>query len=129
MVRLGRRPVSQGRVRPVLVVIRHPDSDLLPGLGPGLRRGGVEQRCDGLRKQPGLEFTLQEFWKGAAPEKYRDRVELRGALANLNLEALPDHLIARLAAGENPLGVLASAAEEGYELLRLAPGSAETGEG
>ena len=49
-------------------------------------------------------------------------------LRNLNLDALPDHLIARLAAGENPLGVLASAAAEGSAVLRLAAGSEETGE-
>ena len=49
-------------------------------------------------------------------------------LRNLNLEALPDHLIARLAAGENPLAVLASAAEAGSERLMLAPAQEETGE-
>ena len=48
-------------------------------------------------------------------------------LRNLNLEALPDHLIARLAAGENPYSVLASAVE-GSGLLRLATGAEETGE-
>ncbi len=64
------------------------------------------------------------------PDDWRDRqeVEVSGMLRNLNLEALPDHLIARLAAGENPLAVLASAAAEGSELLRLASGTKEPGE-
>ena len=64
------------------------------------------------------------------PDDWRDRQELEvsGMLRNLNLEALPDHLIARLAAGENPYSVLASAAAEGSALLRLASGSEETGE-
>ena len=46
------------------------------------------------------------------PEKYRERVELRGALANLDLSQLPDHLLERIANGEHPLSVLASAIDE-----------------
>ena len=38
-------------------------------------------------------------------------------------------VVARLADGENPYSVLASAAVEGSELLRLASGPEETGEG
>ncbi len=59
----------------------------------------------------------------------RQEVEVYGLLRNLNIDALPDHLVARLADGENPYSVLASAAAEGSELLRLASGSKETGEG
>ncbi len=45
--------------------------------------------------------------KGELPEKYKDRVEVRGALANLDIAALPDDLVARLARGEHPMSVLA----------------------
>ena len=47
--------------------------------------------------------------KGLRPEKYRDRVEVRGALANIDLRQLPDHLLQRVADGEHILSVLASA--------------------
>ncbi len=96
---------------------------------------GVEKPVGGHKGQPGgyvreySDVLLIFLLKGLRPERYRDRVELRGLLANLNLDALPDHLIARLAAGENPLGVLASAAAEGSAVLRLAPAQEETGEG
>ncbi len=49
--------------------------------------------------------------KGIRPEKYRERVELRGAFANLDVSKLPDDLVARLASGENPLSVLAGRRE------------------
>ena len=63
--------------------------------------GGVIRRySDNL-----LMFSL----KGAMPDKYADRVELRGQLASLDLAQLPDHLLARIAAGEHPMSVLASA--------------------
>lgn len=63
-----------------------------------------------------LIFTM----KGMMPEKYGDRVELRGALAGLDISRLPHHLISRLAAGENPLEVLSSAA--GEAIAQLGPG-------
>ena len=65
--------------------------------------GGVVRRYSDVL----LIFLL----KGLRPEKYRDRVELRGAMANLDLSQLPDHLIERIAKGEHPLSVLASAIE------------------
>ncbi len=49
--------------------------------------------------------------KGLRPEKYRERTELRGAFANLDVSQLPDDLVARLAQGENPLSVLAGRRE------------------
>jgi hypothetical protein len=45
--------------------------------------------------------------KGAVPEKYRERVEVRGALDKINWSALTDGQLARIAAGEHPYGVLA----------------------
>ncbi len=55
------------------------------------------------------------------PDDWRDRqqVELKGSLANLDLNKLPDSLVARIANGEHPLQVLASAAEETIEGLAV----------
>lgn len=47
--------------------------------------------------------------KGAVPEKYKDRVEMRGALATLDMGQLSDAQVARIAAGEHPMSVLAGA--------------------
>ncbi len=81
-----------------------------------------ERKLDGSRPT-GAIFALKNMgWAD------RQEVEVHGMLRNLNLDALPDHLIARLAAGENPYTVLASAAAVGSELLRLAPAQEETGE-
>ena len=44
---------------------------------------------------------------GVMPERYRERVDLRGSLAHIDLTLLPDHLLARIAAGEHPFSVLA----------------------
>lgn len=41
------------------------------------------------------------------PERYRERIDFKGTLANLDLRRLPDELIERLARGENPISVLA----------------------
>lgn len=53
------------------------------------------------------------------PDDWRDRkeIELKGALANLDMTKLPNWAIARIASGEHPLAVLASG--EGGELPRL----------
>ena len=65
--------------------------------------------------------------KGELPQKYADRVQLSGGLATLNMDALPDDLLERIARGEHPMAVLASALERGLSLkqLGLAPGDAE----
>jgi hypothetical protein len=55
--------------------------------------------------------------KGLRPEKYQERVQMRGALANLDLNQLPDELIERIARGENVLSVLASAVPRASEAL------------
>ncbi len=49
--------------------------------------------------------------KGLRPEQYAERVgmEVKGALAHIDLSQLPDHLLQRIANGEHPLAVLASA--------------------
>ncbi len=51
--------------------------------------------------------------KGLRPEKYRDRVEMRGALAHIDISQLPDHLLQRVADGEHIMSVLACAVELG----------------
>ncbi len=57
--------------------------------------------------------------KGELPQKYADRVQLSGGLATLNLDALPDELLERIARGEHPMAVLASAVERGISRKEL----------
>ena len=64
----------------------------------GVAGGYVREYSDVL-----LMFRL----KALRPEKYRERVDLRGSLAHIDLTQLPDHLLARIAAGEHPFSVLA----------------------
>jgi hypothetical protein len=71
--------------------------------------------------------------KGAAPHKYRERMEVSGALAKLDFSVMTDSQLTRIAAGEPPYMVLAptrdlladSAAQE-HEILRL-PAAQNTG--
>ncbi len=65
--------------------------------------GGMVRRYSDLL----LIFLL----KGIRPEKFRDRMEIRGAFAHLDVSQLPDALVARLAKGEHPLSVLAGRRE------------------
>ena len=65
--------------------------------------------------------------KGLRPEQYRERYEIKGTLANLDLRRLPDDLIARLAGGENPLTVLSPLLQAG-ELPALGRGENAAGE-
>ena len=51
---------------------------------------------------PLLIFLL----KGALPDKYRERVDVRGTIANLDFSRLSDEQLDRIAAGEHPLAVL-----------------------
>jgi hypothetical protein len=102
---------------------------------------GVEKPVGWYKGRPGgyvreySDVLLIFLLKGIRPEKYRDRMELRGAFANLNLDLLPDAAIERLAKGEHPLSVLASWAADGGdpEALRLPPagrgGRMTTGKG
>jgi hypothetical protein len=46
--------------------------------------------------------------KGLRPDRYKDRVQLQGALANLDMNTLPDEAIERIARGEHIMSVLAS---------------------
>ena len=53
------------------------------------------------------DILLIFLLKALRPEKYRERVDVRGVLAHLDISRLPDELVARPAAGENPISVLA----------------------
>ena len=56
-----------------------------------------------------LKFLLT----GAKPDLHRTRtVEFRGLLAKIDMARLPDQLVDRIASGDNPLEVLATAAAE-----------------
>ena len=93
---------------------------------------GVKKPVGWYKGEPGGQVTeysdtlLIFLLKGARPEKYRERLELRGAIANLDMRMLPDALLARIAGGEHPLQVLASV-EEGMELLGLPSASSGSG--
>lgn len=65
----------------------------------GKAGGMVREYSDTL-----LIFAL----KALRPEKYRERVELRGVMANLDLSRLDDETLGRIAAGENVMSVLSS---------------------
>lgn len=58
--------------------------------------------------------------RGVMPDRYAERVHVGAQLANIDLTRLPDQLVARIAAGENPLAVLASAGEEARDALEPA---------
>ena len=57
--------------------------------------------------------------KGELPQKYAERVELRGGLASINLDAFPDDLLDRVARGEHLMSVLMSALERGISRKEL----------
>lgn len=71
------------------------------------------------REQNFSDNLLKFLLTGAMPERYGHKVELRGALANLDMAKLPPGLVARIAAGEHPLQVLAAAAEAPAALLGM----------
>lgn len=62
------------------------------------------------------------------PEKWSRKVQSTVVLRNINWDALPDAVVARLAAGEHPMSVFASAAEDGHGKL-LASGAELHGPG
>lgn len=84
---------------------------------------GVEEPVGFYRGQPGgvvrkYSDTLLIFLlKGLRPEVYRERMEVRGFLGKIDLNMLSNEMIERIASGENPVVVIASAAERGVLLL------------
>ncbi len=75
---------------------------------------GVERLTGWYQGSPGgvardySDNLLMFVLKGLLPDKYRERVEVRGTIASIAYDKLPDTVIARIAAGEHPLSVLAS---------------------
>lgn len=68
--------------------------------------------------------------KGLRPDKYKDRLELRGSLANLDVTRLTNEQLRRIAEGEPVMAVLASTLPaEAVRGLLGAGGSAAGGEG
>ncbi len=57
--------------------------------------------------------------KGLRPEKFKERAEMRGALARLDISQLPDHLLQRVANGEHILSLI-------YTSRPHYPGTADT---
>lgn len=52
---------------------------------------------------------LELLLKAQRPEKYGDRLNLKGVLGTLDMGRLPDELVARIAAGDDPVQVVLSA--------------------
>jgi hypothetical protein len=79
---------------------------------------GVTQPVGWHQGKPGGLVTVKSdnllmfLLKGAYPDKYKDRMELRGSLASINVDLLPDDIVGRIADGEHPLSVLAAWASE-----------------
>ena len=75
---------------------------------------GVERPVGWYKGKPGgvvreySDTLLMFLLKVLLPDKYRERVDARGSIATIDLNKLPDELIARIAAGEHPLSVLAT---------------------
>lgn len=101
-----------------------------------LANGCIECDCSQFLGAPYFEHSYGDtllifLTKGALPERYRDRMEVRGLLANLDLNLLPNALVDRIANGEHVEAVLAAGASEAGitpgELVRghLAPGEPE----
>ncbi len=72
---------------------------------------GVEEAVGWYKGEAGgtvrkySDVLLIFLLKSLQPERYRERVDLRGSLAHIDLTQLPDH--PRIAAGEHPFSVLA----------------------
>jgi hypothetical protein len=101
-----------------------------PGFSDSVKRAktlverAYEERLHGPAAA-GAIFALKNMgWSDAR------QLEFRGALANIDVSKLPDEVLARIAAGEHPLSVLASAAEGVVARLMLpASRSAAGGQG
>lgn len=84
------------------------------------RRGvlGVEEPVGWYKGQAGgmvkkfSDVLLIVLMKGAMPDKYKDRVEMRGLMANIDFDKLPHAVIAAIADGQHPLQALGALVEE-----------------
>jgi transposase-like protein len=84
---------------------------------------GVERPTGWYQGKPGAmvreysDLLTIFLLKGLRPERYKERVEMRGALANLDMNLLPDEAIDRIANGEPVMAVLASMVPRAGEAL------------
>jgi len=91
---------------------------------------GVEEPVGWYKGVPGgtvrrySDVLLMFLLKALRPEKYRERVEVRGAFASIDLNRLSDEQLARISAGEDPLFVVATPAEP----IAAVPPGEESGE-
>lgn len=102
-----------------------------------LRRAvkGVKKPTGWYKGRPGgfvreYSDTLLIFLlKGAAPEKYKDRIgmDVRGMLGRIDWGRLSADQLQRIANGEHPSSVLAGAAEDYRKLLEQLPNDAAAG--
>ncbi len=100
--------------------------------GEAIRRAfeGIETPVGWHKGLPGAfvrtysDVLLIFLLKGAYPEKYADRMELKGALAQIDLKLLPDDALQRIANGEHPNAVIAGLAQDALAqgVLALPPG-------
>jgi hypothetical protein len=75
--------------------------------------------------------------KGAAPQKYRERMEVSGALKGLDFSVMTDEQLSRIKAGEHPYVVLAKtravlsgpSVSDKNEILQIAPAQEDAVEG
>ncbi len=89
----------------------------------GVPAGGARRREASGLVQREAGGTVREYsdilsiflLKGLRPERYQERMEVKGTLAHLDLNRLLDHLLQRIADGEHPLAVLASAVPVGAD--------------
>ncbi len=134
------------------IPLRHPDEcdcghprTIHPSLEVVAEHGGSDPTrpctgegcdCSNFRGRPYWEDKYSDvllifLTKGVLPSRYREIREVRGVLAKLDLNQLPNHLIQRIADGEHPEAVLAAGASEAGitpgELVRgaLKPGGHE----
>ena len=100
--------------------IRHPKKRAFLTAGDALEGEAWRRAVEGVEEPVGWykgesggvvrrysDTLLIVLMRGLMPERYGNRVEVRGSLANLDVSKLPDHLVARIAAGEHPMAVLA----------------------
>jgi hypothetical protein len=119
--------------REAFALAKREAADMLEG--EAIRRAveGVEVPTGWYKGEPGAFITqysdtlLIFLLKGAFPEKYSDKRELKGALANIDMSRLPDAAVSRIANGEHPNSVLASMARDAADrgLLPRDKGKAE----
>ncbi len=102
-----------------LKVARELATDLLEGEAFKRAAFGVRKPAGWYKGRPGgyvreySDILAIFLLKGLRPDLYKDRVEMKGALAHIDISYLPDHLLQRVADGEHIMSVLASAVELG----------------